>query len=346
MAETGVRKAALLLRSLDPDIAGELLKAASPDVVKQIVAELVYMDATGQAEGGAQPAVEFLGLLHNGGGRNTESFLQSMVASAVGRDRLDDLLGEVRRMVDGRDPFIPIRQAEVPALAEALRGLHPQAAAMVLMELPPERSATLIPMLEESVRGQAVRRMAMGERVSVEAQTRVAALIRDRLDAQQKAQQQQQSGGARPAQASPDDRLRRVALLMRRLRRELRDTLLESIRQQNADQAREIQDLMVTWEDLLVLADRNLQDILRTMDAEQLALAIQGADPKIEQKIRSNISERAAAMIDEEISLMRKPKPEDIEAARERILSELRQLNAAGELTFEDKTGHGPGPTG
>ena len=344
MPETGVRKAALLLRSLDPDIAGELLKAASPGVVKQIVAELVYMDATGQAEGSAQPAVEFIGLLHNGGGRNTESFLQSMVANAVGRDRSDDLLGEVRRLVDGRDPFIPIRQAEVPALAEALRGLHPQAATMVLMELPPERSAALIPMLEESVRGQAVRRMALGERVSAEAQTRVAGLIRDRLVAQQK--EQQQTGGDRPTQASPDDRLRRVALLMRRLRRDLRDSLLETIRQQNADQAREIQDLMVTWEDLLVLADRNLQDILRTMDAEQLALATQGADPKIVQKIRSNISERAAAMVDEEISLMRKPKVEDIEAARERILSELRQLNAAGELTFEDKTGHGPGFAG
>ena len=343
MAETGVRKAALLLRSLDPDVAGELLKAAPPDVVKQIVAELVYMDATGQAADGMQPAVEFLGLLHGGGGGQLESFLQNMVANAVGRDRSAELLGEVRRLVDGRDPFIPIRQAEVSALAEALRGLHPQAAAMVLMELPPERSAALIPLIEESVRGQAVRRMALGERVSVEAQTRVAGLIRDRLEAQQKAQTQ--AGGGRPTQAADDNRLRRTALLMRRLRRDLRDSLLESIRQQNADQAREVQDLMVTWEDITILADRNLQDILRTMDAEHLALAIQGADPKVEQKIRSNISERAAAMVDEEISLMRKPKVEDIEGARERILSELRQLNAAGELTFEDNTGHGSGPT-
>jgi len=344
VAETGVQKAAMLLRNLEPDVAGELLKATPPDVVKQIVAELVYMDATGQAADGMEPAIEFLGLLHGGGERQRASSLQDMVANAVGRDRSAELLGEVRRLVDGRDPFIPIRQAEVPALAEALRGLHPQAAAMVLMELPPEKSAALIPLLEESVRAQAVRRMAIGERVSVEAQTRVAGLIRDRLEAQQKAQAA--AGGGRPAQAGGNDRLRRTALLMRRLRRDLRDSLLESIHQQNADQAREIQNLMVTWEDIVIVADRNLQDILRTMDAEHLALAIQGADPKIEQKIRSNISERAAAMVDEEISLMRKPKMEDIQGARERILSELRQLNAAGELTFEDHTSHGPAPTG
>ncbi len=336
MASAGIRKAALLLRSLDPKTAGQLLGATPPEIVKQIATELVYLDATGQAGGSAESAVEFLGLLHTGGGRDLDTFVRSVVAGAVGREKSEEILGEVKRLIDGRDPFLPIRQAEVPTLAEALRGLHPQAAAIILMELDPEKSAALIPLLEESVRGEAVRRMTLGQRVSQEAQTRVAAMVREGLRACQ-------ADGETPSAAAPgapDARLRRVAMLMRRLRRDLRDTLIESIKQHNPDQARQVQDLMVMWEDLPILSDRSLQDILRTMDAGQLALAIQDVDQATEQKVRSNISERAAAMVDEEISLMRKPKPEDVEAAREKILSELRQLNAAGELTFEDTGAH------
>ena len=336
MSATGIRKAALLLRTLDPATAGELLGAAPPEVVKQIATELVYLDATGQATGEPAPAVEFLGLLHNGGQRDLQTFVRNVVSSAVGREKGEEILGEVGRLVRDRDPFLPIRQADVSLLAEALRGQHPQAAALVLMELDSQKSATLIPMLDEAIRGEAVRRMILGEHVSPEAQARVAAMVRDRL--QDLASRTDAPVAAAPG--APDARLRRVALLMRRLRQNLRDSLLESIKQRNPDEARQVQDLMVTWEDLPILADRGLQDILRTMDAGGLALALHEAEEAIDRKIRSNISERAAAMVEEEISLMRRPKPEDVEAAREKILNELRQLNAAGELAFEDTASH------
>jgi len=334
----GVRKAAILLRNLSPQTAGELLGAAPSETVKQIATELVYLDATGQTGGdtGSAPAVEFLGLLSGGGRRDLQSFVHDVVAGAVGREKSAEVLGEASRIAQDRAPFLSIRQTDVSLLAEALRGQHPQASALVLMELDPQKSAALIPMLDESVRGEAVRRMILGQQVSPEARARVASMIRDRL-------RDLASSGETPAEgatAAPDAHLRRIALLMRRLRQDLRDSLLESIKQQSPDKARQVQDLMVTWDDLPILADRNLQDILRTMDAGGLALALQDADEAIDRKIRSNISERAAAMVEEEISLMRRPKPEDVEAAREKILSELRQLNAAGELAFVDTLNH------
>ncbi len=40
-------------------------------------------------------------------------------------------------------------------------------------------------------------------------------------------------------------------------------------------------------------------------------------------------------MVDEEAALMSSPKKKDIEEAREKITSALRELNSKGELTFE-----------
>jgi flagellar motor switch protein FliG len=98
-----------------------------------------------------------------------------------------------------------------------------------------------------------------------------------------------------------------------------------------------VQDLMVTWEDIGLIEDRQLQDVLRNVEARGLALALAGSDPETIRKIRSSISERAGAMIDEETSLMKKPKADEVEAARAAILKVLRERNAAGELSFEEK---------
>ncbi|MBM4029211.1 MAG: flagellar motor switch protein FliG, partial [Planctomycetes bacterium] len=50
----------------------------------------------------------------------------------------------------------------------------------------------------------------------------------------------------------------------------------------------------------------------------------------------ANISERAAGMVEEETSLMAAPKKDDVRLAQDSILSNLRELNKNGELSFEE----------
>jgi flagellar motor switch protein FliG len=89
---------------------------------------------------------------------------------------------------------------------------------------------------------------------------------------------------------------------------------------------------MVTWQDIPLVADRSMQEALRSVDSGKLALALFGADDDIVQKIRSNISERAATMLDEEISLMQEPMDKDVLEAREEVIEPLRQANEEGTL--------------
>jgi flagellar motor switch protein FliG len=94
---------------------------------------------------------------------------------------------------------------------------------------------------------------------------------------------------------------------------------------------------MVVWEDIPSVNDRSLQQALRGIDERQLALALQGASAEIAGKIRSNISERAGARVDEETSLMSSPKKEDVRQARDGIITALQELNKKGELTFAEE---------
>ena len=94
---------------------------------------------------------------------------------------------------------------------------------------------------------------------------------------------------------------------------------------------------MILWDDIPAITDRSLQNVLRQIDSKDMALALTKADEIIIKKFRSNISERAAQTLDEEVSLMSAPTTEAIEEAREKIVNILRQSNQAGELAFVEE---------
>lgn len=331
MALSGARKAAMLLMCLDPASAAELLKSTRQELMTEILAELTYLRSSGAGRDVRGSTVqEFLGLLRGQDSAAGEQFMRQVLDTVAGKGKSAELLTQVRKAVQARDPFVNIRTADVSLLAGALKGESPAVAALVLGELPPEKSSQLLGLLDESVRSAAVRGLAGGEDVSPEARLRVAAMVQKRLGELAKAGDAVVGDG----QAKRQAQLRKVALLLRGVRKDSRDSLVDAIRQQEAATADAIMSLMVVWEDMPRVADRVLQETLRTVDGKSLALSMVKADEAITRKIRSNISERAAAMLDEEASLLSAPKVEDVEKARQNILDQLRALNVKGELTW------------
>ena len=332
----GTRKAALFLLSLDPAAASELLKSARPETATAIAAELEYIRSAGQGNpaASAQTMREFFVQLHSSRGPvKPEQFLREVLAGAFGPARAKDLLAQAQGLAEQRDPFLSIRQADVRELAAALAGESAQVAALLLTELPPAKSTQMLPLLEAAVRAEAVHGMASGLPVPAEAKARVARMVVQRLAANRR-----QSGGETAGAPSRDQQLRKVALLLRGLAREMRDNMLTAIRQKDAPAADSIKRLMVIWEDLSAVSDRNLQQVLRAVDSRTLAMALWQSEASIGEKIRANISDRARAMLDEEASLLSAPKAADVEQARQEVLAALRELNDAGELDFKEAT--------
>jgi len=83
----------------------------------------------------------------------------------------------------------------------------------------------------------------------------------------------------------------------------------------------------ILWEDIPQVADRLLQRALSRVDERKLALALVGADYSLVQKIMSNITERAAAVLDEEASRVSSGGNKDVEEAREDLLRVFHEMN-------------------
>lgn len=332
MALTGMQKAAMLLMSLDAATAAEMVKGLEVEVVQELAVELAYLDAAGlrSSEQSAEIVQQFCISLQSEEAFHLDRFLSVMLNSTVGGERAGQIQTEIQGMLQKRDPFLPIRSVDPQTMASILETEHPQAAAVVLSELPAKKSSEVIGLLGDGVRLSTISRMTSGEAVTVEAKARIAEMICKRLEGAT-------SGGAGMSAARPEESLRKVAVILRNLGKEVRDGLIGAIEEKDADVAEMVGNLMIIWEDIPQVVDRSLQEALRGVDAQKLALALSKADQEIAKKIKSNISERAAATVEEEASLMSSPKKDDIEDARADVVRVLREMNEKGELAFVEE---------
>lgn len=333
MGQSGKRKAALLLMSLEPATATELLRDVDPAVVRELAAEVATLDA----EGGGHAAVsteslmrEFYGLLQGQfSGHGGMGALSQMLKDVMGDSQAESILGEVEDLLFRRDPFMEVRKAEAGKLATILAGETPQVTAIILSELSPAKSSKLLEVMEEDARAAALRGMASAEDTSVETRVRVARVVQQKLDAMGDQVVEDLGGLSRR-----DQKLRKVAVLVRSLETEDRDAMMASIAEQDPSAVDSIKQLMVMWEDVPLIADRPMQEVLRGVNSKKLALALVGADEATIEKIRGNISERATAMLEEEAQLLSSPSASEVRGGRDEILAALRDLNTQGELSF------------
>ncbi len=323
MTAQGTRKAAMLLMNLPPGAAAELLRSAKPETMTRILAEVAYLQNQGPAAGSTEPVREFSTLVSKGRPREAKGELAKQIAEGAMGAKAPEVMRQVQDLLLRRDPFGSVRSVPVGALAKTLAGEAPQVVTMVLAELSVAGSTQLLNLLPEETRVAAVQCMAAGLTAPIEVKLKVAAMIAERLkpkaaDAPIETVEETSADEIRQQQ------LRKVALLLRSLEKGMRDMLLKAVAAQDEQTAKLVGKLMVMWEDIPLVADRALQEVLRTVDSRKLALSLVKAEESLARKFRSNMSERAGAMLDEESSLLSSPKEQDIHQCRELILDALR----------------------
>jgi len=331
MVLSGKQKAAMLLMSLDTATATELLRGLAPDNVQEIAMELARIDASEQHDRKEQSRVvrEFCSSLQQ---RQTQrfsvrTFLNEMLLTLLDKDKVDQIQSEIRETIEKKDLFADIRQAGTDELVLALEGEHPQTVAVVLSELATKKSQEVLAMLKEEARLKAVCKMTNPELVGNRVKQQIASTITKKL----------KSLKGETLVEKPEQTLRKLAIVLGGLENKLRGQLLDEIAKQDEQTATMVRRLMITWEDIASVADRSLQEALRTVESGKLAIALHGADEDIVQKIRSNISERAMATLDEEISLMQEPLEKEVLDAREEVVKPLRQANEEGKLRMKGR---------
>jgi len=326
MALLGKQKAAMLLMSLDTLTAIELLKGLGADEIQEIAIELARIDASERRDVKEQAKIvrEFCNSLYQEQNQkfSVKAFLNEMLVNVLDKEKAEQIQSQIKIATEQKDLFLDIRQASTDELVLALDGEHPQTIAVMLSELPPKKSQEVLSLLNEEIRLKAVCKMTNPELMGSGVKQRMVSTITKRL----------KSFKGDVLVERPEQTLRKLAVVLSGLEKDMRDPMLAEIGKDDEETASMIRRLMITWEDITSVADRSMQESLRSVDSGKLAMALYGADEDVAEKIRSNISDRARAMLDEEISLMQEPLEKEVLEAREEVVKPLREANEEGTL--------------
>jgi flagellar motor switch protein FliG len=330
---TGKQKAAMLLMSLDSTAAAELLKGVDAEAVQELAVELAHLDAAGFTNNrqdlgvvrqdckSLQPSQDF----------RINGFLKEILKNSVGDEKTEQIQTGIQELLDKNDPFKSICSAEPKKVAAILENEHPQNAAVVLSVMSAEKKTEVLHFLDWGIRVSIVNRMSNCGAMSTQAKSRITELVCKRLETVTTGKTNE------PLSVQSKPSIRKMAIILRNMGKEIRDGLLGAIRGKDKHVSQMVEDLMIFWEDILQISDRSLQKALRRIDIKKLALALLGADNQLIQKIQSNISQTMAAVLNEQMLLMSAYEWDDIEQAREEVVDILREMNEKSELTFVEE---------
>lgn len=316
----GKQKAAVLLMSLDVDVAAKVFKELDMKEVELIAVEITNLrDLSPNI---IEDVIEEFYQLMSASSYMVEGgldYAQTLLEKTYGKDRAKEIIEKIRILTTVRG-FSILKKADPAQLASFLGKEHPQTIALILSHLPPDQSAEVLAELKEDMRAETVMRIATIGKVSPQLVNTVEHVV-DQIAESTLSQNLSTQGGAQL-----------VANILNKSNNASAKAMLENIEELDFNLAMEIKRLMFLFEDIVMIDDKGIQRILRDVDKRDLALALKVSDEKIQNKIFKNMSERAAVVVKEELDFMGSVKLKEVEAAQMRIVDIIKQLEDADEI--------------
>lgn len=317
----GRRKAAVFCVSLGASAAAEILRHLDQDALEALTIEMAKTQnvAPEQAEEVFDEVVDLAyarGFLAGGG----LYYAREVLEQALGGDRADALLSKLGSAVEAT-PFDFLRRIPPEQIYAFLRSEAPQTIALVIANLPStDLAAKVLQQLPPERQADVAMRIAQMGQTSPSVVKDIAAVMKQKLELVMH-QEYAVAGGVQS-----------VAEILNSADRATERNILDGLARENPELADEVRALLFVFEDILKLDNRSIQLILKEVDTKDLALALRGASEDLKDAILTNMSQRAAEMLREEMEIMPPQRRRVVEEAQSKIVAVVRRLEDAGQV--------------
>lgn len=317
---TGLRKAAIVLLSLEKSLAAEVMAQLAKDDVEALTMEIARLDdVTKEEQDSSIEEFYNLGMARVHIERGGMDYAHDLLEQSLGKEKASTILETVRQSLSSV-PFGFLQKAGAENLLTFVVEEHSQTIALILSHLPAALSAAVLSKLPSNKQLEVVRRIATMEQTSPEVVRDVERSLEVRMRSTFM-QQLEKAGGVSS-----------VAQMLNVTDRMTNKAILENLEQESPELVEQIRRLMFVFDDLMKLDDKSIQSLLKEVENAQWALALKGASEELKSKILGNLSQRAAAMLTEEIQYLGPVRVSDVETAQQQIVDTVRRLEDSGEI--------------
>lgn len=325
-ASSGVERAAILLMALGEHYAAEILKHMGPKEVQKLGMAMTQMTSVSK-EQVKHVLGDFVQTVDNQTalGVGTEEYVRNVLVNALGADKAGGLIDRIL-LGSSSKGLDALKWMDPRAVAELIRLEHPQIIAIVLAYLDADQAAEILQALPERIRHDIVMRVASIDGIQPSALLELDDIMEKNFSNKTNVKTSTSFGGVKAA-----------ADILNLLDSTAEASVMDEIKQMDADLGQSIQDKMFVFENLVDVDDRGIQTVLREISSDALAIALKGADDAVKNKIFKNMSKRAAEMLQDDLEVRGPVKVSDVEASQKEILATVRRLADSGEISIGGK---------
>jgi flagellar motor switch protein FliG len=321
---TGPEKAAVVLLSLGEEHAS-VWQALDDEEIKEISQAMASL-GTVHSVVVEDLLVEFVSGM-SGAGAIMGSFeqTQKLLSAIMPPEKVDALMEEIRGPA-GRTMWDKLGNVNEAVLANYLKNEYPQTVAVVLSKIRSEHAARVLAALPEDFALECVTRMLRMEPVQREILDKIEQTLRTEFM-------------SNLARTSKRDSHELMADIFNAFDRQTEARFITALEERNRESAERIRALMFVFEDLGKLDPGGVQTLLRAVEKDQLALALKGASDTLREMFFSNMSERAAKIMREDMETMGPVRLRDVDQAQMAMVQVAKDLAAKGEIMLAGANG-------
>jgi flagellar motor switch protein FliG len=264
--------------------------------------------------------VEFVSGMGCGNITGSIELTQRLLSSIMPGDKVDSMMEEIRGPA-GRTMWDKLGNVNEAVLANYLKNEYPQTVAVVLSKIKSEHAARVLTCLPEDFALECVTRMLRMEPVQREILDKIEQTLRTEFM-------------SNLARTSKRDSHEMMADIFNAFDRQTETRFITALEERNREAAERIRALMFVFEDLSKLDPGGVQTLLRTVEKDQLALALKGASDSLRDMFFSNMSERAAKIMREDMETMGPVRLREVEQAQMAMVQAAKDLANKGEIVL------------
>ncbi len=322
-----MKKAAILMLTLDQEAAAILLRQLDPKSVETVTRELASLrNISEEVRNSVLQEFYEVALAQTWAREGGLDYARALLMKSLDPADAERILATIRQQVR-KTPFSFLQKAESQNLLTFIQDEHPQTIALIVSHLAYNKASEILAGLPGPKQVEVVKRVANMEQTNPEVIAEVERGLEARLS-NMLSQSFEKIGGVET-----------VAEMLNLVDRSTEKGIMEGLESEDPDLVEQIRRLMFVFEDINLVDDKGIQAVLKEIENDELALALKTASDELKEKIFRNMSERAAQMIKEDMEYMGPVRVSDVEAAQQRIVDIVRRLEDAGEIIISGRGG-------
>ncbi len=234
----------------------------------------------------------------------------------------DDILDDLK------DKKLKSIQSIAPdKLIQHIQNEHPQTISLILAHLEPQHASDVMTLLPDELKSDVAWRIANLDNVSSGMLEEIDHVFEEILSKNETSTVEKAGG------------VPRLAEILNMIDGTTTEQIIEDIEEEDPDLAEEIRQNMFVFDDIILVDDRGLQKVLRSVESQELAVALKASADDVKEKIFRNMSERASEILKEEMEVSGAVRIKEVADAQRKITKIIQDMERKGELVISGRGG-------